>query len=78
MKIRVLPKYTDVDYKMNLKEYTNGWWFNPNCPVSFSYFNIHDIYPKRYFDSGAHPDSNKASNLYNYMQECFNSLFLKS
>lgn len=47
------------------------WWENPNCPFSYSYLDLDELYPSEYFDSHGHPSLSDAENLYDYMQSIF-------
>lgn len=56
-------------------EYGTQWWTNHKCPVAFRYLNLDDLYATQYFDQDGHPSEWIASELYEYMQETYASLF---
>jgi len=57
--------------------YSNAWWYNINCPYSFSYIDIDSLYPNQYFfsENTGHPNKKYAEELYNYMQEVYSLYF---
>jgi hypothetical protein len=58
--------------------YSQKWWTNSVCPYAYRYLSIDPLYPSEYFEIADHPDDNKGSELYNYMQETYENIFKKT
>lgn len=67
----------DIGNHTGFHKYSNTWWYNLNCPYSFSYLNLDSMYPTKYFvtEETGHPGETFARELFDYMLKVYSEVF---
>jgi hypothetical protein len=70
----VVPVVIDDKSDGGYHGFGNDWWLQPDCPASFKYLSIDDLYPPPYFTGHGHPSDSIAVDIVEYMSDIFRRL----